>query len=241
MPERLLIGGEPLPDYVLEQVIGSGANGTVYRVRNEHIERTEALKVWQANRPQDQRDKIVQGIAEARKLAEARSEWVVPLYAVRLFGGHCIATMEYVDGLNLRDWLAKGQNLARRYFAALSYVRMMRELRYAEVYHGDPHWGNVMVSDPVRIRLLDFGTSTFSSKENLKARHWKVVEATFKKIVETFPSYDYVSKSLQNAFPNYDHEAILLGYMDDVLSGVQLDIRSSDFDESLYSSRLIDD
>jgi serine/threonine protein kinase len=226
MPDRLFIGGEPLPDYVLEGEIGSGANGTVYRVRNEHIGRTEALKVWQTNRPQDQRDKVAQGIAEARKLSEARSDWVVPLYAVRVFGGHCIATMEYVDGVNLRDWLEKGQNLPRRYFVGLSYVRMMRELHFAGIYHGDPHWKNVMISEPVKIRLLDFGTSLFSPVSNLRSRHWKVVEETFEKIVGCFPSYDNVSESMRKAFPGFGCEALLLAYMDDVLDGVQLDYRS---------------
>lgn len=227
MPDRLFIGGEPLPDYILEGEIGSGANGTVYRVRNEHIDRTEALKVWQTNRPHDQRDKVAQGIAEARKLSEARSGWVVPLYAVRLFGGHCIATMEYVDGVNLRDWLAKGQNLPRRYFAGLSYVRMMRELHFSGICHGDPHWKNVMVSEPVNLRLLDFGTSLFSPEIDLRSRHWKVVEETFEKIVGGFPSYDNVSNSLQEAFPDFRTEPLLLGYMDDVLDGVRLDLESN--------------
>jgi len=227
MPDRLFIGGEPLPDYILEGEIGSGANGTVYRVRNEHIDRIEALKVWQTNRPQDQRDKVVQGIAEARKLSEARSGWVVPLYAVRLFGGHCIATMEYVDGVNLRDWLANGQNLHRRYFVGLSYVRMMRELQLSGIYHGDPHWKNVMVFEPVRIRLLDFGTSLFSPENNLRSRHWRVVEETFEKIVRGFPSYHSVSATLRKAFPEFRSEALVLGYMDYVLDGVQLDLKSN--------------
>jgi len=224
MPDRLIIGGEPLPDYILEGEIGSGANGTVYRVRNEHIGRTEALKVWQTNRPQDQRDKVAQGIAEARKLSEARSGWVVPLYAVRLFGGHCIATMEYVDGANLHDWLARGQNLIRRHAVGQSYVRMMWDLRLSRIYHGDPHWKNVMVSEPVTIRLLDFGTSLFSRGNDLRSRHWKVVEETFERIVGGFPSYNTVSQSLRKAFPEFRSEESLLAYMDDVLDGIRLDL-----------------
>lgn len=227
MPNRLFIGGEPLPDYILDGKIGSGANGTVYRVRNEHIDRTEALKVWRTNRPQDQRDKVVQGIAEARKLSEVSSGWVVSLYAVRLFGGHCIATMEYVDGVNLRDWLAKGQNLVRRYSVGLSYVRMMRELDLSGTYHGDPHWKNVMVSEPVTIRLLDFGTSLFSPGADLRRRHWKVVEETFEKIVRGFPSYGSVSESLRKAFPEFMSEASLLAYMDAVLDGVPPDLENT--------------
>jgi predicted unusual protein kinase regulating ubiquinone biosynthesis (AarF/ABC1/UbiB family) len=69
--------------------------------------------------------------------------------------------MEYVDGVNLRDWLANGQNLHRRYFVGLSYVRMMRELQLSGIYHGDPHWKNVMVSEPVTIRLLDLAHHCF--------------------------------------------------------------------------------
>lgn len=224
MPDRLIIGEEALPDYILEEEIGSGANGTVYRVRNEHIGRVEALKVWQTNRPKDQRDKVAQGIAEARKLSEARSDWVVPLYTVRLFGGRCIATMEYVDGMNLRDWLALGQNLLRRHFAALSYVRIMRELYFSGIYHGDPHWKNVMVSDPVKLRVLDFGTSLYSDGDGSKDRHWAVVEETFERIVGDFPSYRTFSSQLQKAFPNFRDEGILLGYMDDVLDGIRLDL-----------------
>ena len=55
----------------------------------------------------DSRDKLQQGLEEARKMAAAHPEWVVPLYDADVIEGVFVASMQLVEGETLRSYLAQ--------------------------------------------------------------------------------------------------------------------------------------
>lgn len=180
----LHINGNPFDSHEILGALGSGANGTVYLANNKILNRKEALKVWLRNRKNDVRDKMEQGLAEARKLAAANKESAVEIYSVQVFYGVPVATMEYINGQTLRDFKKSCQDRQLLVTVAHQYLEAIENTTTRDLMHGDPHLSNVLVyrytpnmfTDELRLKLCDFGTSIFSGKEHSSARHWRIVE-----------------------------------------------------------------
>jgi len=191
-----------IPNYRIEHAIGGGANGVVFRARHRYLNRQVALKLWFRRRLKDRRDKFRQGIEEARKAADA--ELVAGSRAVRVLeagevDGLFFAVTEYFEGITLEEWLTSRQwTFGLRYRIAWYLCESVAELCRAHLIHGDLHtknilmptkfdeeqvWQNPSVLDDIQIRIVDFGTSVFTSRENSTARHWRVFEETLCRIL----------------------------------------------------------
>ena len=182
--DTLHIKGRPLESHEVVRQLGQGANGVVYLATNKILGRLEAVKVWHSTRVTDKRDKLAQGIAEARKLALANKDFAVEIYSLQDFEGVPVATMEYVDGLTLRDFHAKSPQNPKLGRLAFMYLEAIEATNAHDSVHGDPHLSNVLVYQKAQIllghetklKLCDFGTSVFASKGFSTKRHWKIVE-----------------------------------------------------------------
>lgn len=104
-------------DFVLHEVLSSGANGVVLKVQNNHTGRFEALKVYlhpvdyagadgdaatQA-RP-DLRDKFAQARAEATAIAAVNDPHVVTALSAQEVAGRLCISFDLVDGITLSQW-----------------------------------------------------------------------------------------------------------------------------------------
>ena len=67
-------------DYSITREIVRGANGIVFEADDNLLDRKVAIKIWTKLKPNDRRDKIQQGIAEARKAYQAKREEVAEIY-----------------------------------------------------------------------------------------------------------------------------------------------------------------
>jgi serine/threonine protein kinase len=175
--------GRLLDNYLVVRELGRGANGVVFLVRNELLDRTEALKIWSQLRTRDKRDKIAQGIAEARKTHNAYGEVVPAIYHAEIVAGVFFVTMEFVEGILLKNLLLLPLTDVQRYQLAWAYLRAIMATTRNGTFHGDAHSANVMVQmdtldAPGGVTLLDFGTSIFFGQERAEARHWQVVHET---------------------------------------------------------------
>jgi serine/threonine protein kinase len=193
---RAIIGDSLLrfPNLTVNRVIGSGANGVLFRARQEFLERDMAVKVWLKLRPKDQSDKFFQGIEEARRTANAHPGGnIVQIYDAGAIGRFFYATMDYFPGITCRDWLTWYQPSLRRRLRLASGVlhsltAAMDDAVRPGAVHGDPHPGNILVrypwlpSDEPRsypwYLIVDFGTSAFKSHEYSVKRHWRELHKT---------------------------------------------------------------
>jgi serine/threonine protein kinase len=128
----LKIAGTAFDHYTVVREIGRGANGVVFEVVNRLLNRREALKVWLTLRVGDTRDKIEQGIQEARKASIAAPAHAVTVYHANILAGFFYATMEYVDGLTLKTLLHAPKN-SRGYELSYSEALAYR-VNYAGAY-----------------------------------------------------------------------------------------------------------
>ena len=95
---------------VIEQEIGRGGMGVIYRVRDPELDRTRALKVLAAERFREAefRERFRR---ESKQAAAIEHEHVVPVYRAGEEAGRLFLLMRFVDGPSLADLLANGARL----------------------------------------------------------------------------------------------------------------------------------
>ncbi len=180
--------GQTLENYQVVRELGRGANGVVFLVKNDLLNRTEALKIWTKLRTRDKRDKVAQGIAEARKAHSAFGEFTPAIYHAEIVAGVFFVTMEFVEGTLLKNLLRLPLSDVQRYLLAFAYLNAIGATTKNGTFHGDAHSANVIVKADVLnelsgVKLLDFGTSIFIGRERAEARHWLVVHETLLSII----------------------------------------------------------
>lgn len=144
------------PQLVIEEMIGQGGMGRVYRAQQPHLNRTVALKVLSAERAGDP-EWLERFNREARALARLSHPHIVQVYD---FGEKPLPylLMEHVDGVNLRQAMQNGGLTARE---ALTIVpKLCDALHYAHehgVLHRDIKPENILIDTDGRVKLVDFG------------------------------------------------------------------------------------
>jgi hypothetical protein len=151
---------QPLIDgrYRIEQTLGRGAMGVVYRVWDERLRRRVALKlVRQAPGISLQR---MQARLEREALALAKIDHpnVVQVYDVGAHEGSTYFSMQFVPGTTLRRWQAEsGRTQAELLDAYLQAARGLAAAHAGKLVHRDFKPDNVLVGDDGIVRVADFG------------------------------------------------------------------------------------
>jgi tRNA A-37 threonylcarbamoyl transferase component Bud32 len=157
-----LAGSGPLGDrYRLEELVGQGGMGRVYRATDELLGRTVAVKVFPAAAT-DHADRARRD-SETRLLASLSHPSLVTLYdADTLPDGSGYLVMEYVDGGTLGDRIARGP-MAPQHVAhvAADLGEALHVVHAAGVIHRDIKPPNVLLRSaharPFQATLADFG------------------------------------------------------------------------------------
>lgn len=163
---RLLVGAVqavPLDDateverigrYVLRRVLGRGGMGIVYEAVDPELQRVVALKVLRA----DLGDAQGRLLAEAQAMAKLSHPNVVAVHDVGREGDRVFVVMALVEGLSLRQWLAREP---RTFGAVLDAFERAGEglvaAHEAGLVHRDFKPENVFVAADGRLLVGDFG------------------------------------------------------------------------------------
>ena len=152
--------------YEVECVIGEGSMGVVYRAIDPLINRRVAIKVMADAVAQDAglRDRFLR---EAQAAGSLQHPNVVTIYDFGEVDDHLFIAMEYVEGDDLADLLAK--NVTIRASDALDLIiGLLHGLAYAHkrgIIHRDIKPANVRVDSEGKARLMDFGVAHLASSE----------------------------------------------------------------------------
>ena len=156
--------------YRLEEQIGEGGMGSVWRARDELLERDVALKAMP-------RHVVADPAAERRFEREARAMGrlqhpnVVGIYDI----GHAdpgtgeeipFLVMELVRGRPLHELIAAGRPDLRRVLQWMEQVaRALAEAHAAGIVHRDLKPSNIMVDDGGHVVVLDFGLARLTRRD----------------------------------------------------------------------------
>jgi serine/threonine-protein kinase len=160
--------GTKLGQYEVQDFIGQGAMGLVYRAYHTQLERTGAVKVMQAIAPDP--DTVARFRHEALAIAQMRHPNIVDVYDFGDYQGTPYMIIEYVPGGSLANKMNQGlleQKTAIRYLRGIG-----AGLDYAHahgVVHRDVKPANVLLTaDDVPV-LADFGLAKLLQGSSLKS------------------------------------------------------------------------
>lgn len=147
---EVLTPGQQFGRYVVLSHIGSGGMGSVYAAYDNQLERKVALKLLH------QHDgKAAQ--REARLLARVTHPNVVGIHDAGDHAGRPFISMEYVEGITLRQWLAQPRSWSEIFRVMLAAGRGLQAAHGVGVVHRDFKPDNVLLAPDGRVAVSDFG------------------------------------------------------------------------------------
>ncbi len=159
---------ETSPDYLIEEVIGEGGMGTVYRARQISRNRRVAIKMIIANSTAGEKalnyfHREIRALRDMLMPGGRCHPSIVEFYELFQIEGHFQLVMEYVDGKNALDWVRTLKQPMPIATAALIGQDLLSALHFAHskgYVHRDIKPSNLLVMGPVhrpRVKLSDFG------------------------------------------------------------------------------------
>jgi serine/threonine protein kinase len=145
--------------YRLAELVGSGATASVWRARDELLDRDVAVKRFGGRH--------AHALAEARIAARVRHPNVAAVHdVVKLDGSYCLV-MDYHGGGTLAGLLSGGRRLPAPIVAALGLqlLAALGAVHAAGVVHCDVKPANLLLGDDGRLVLIDFGIAEISGAD----------------------------------------------------------------------------
>ncbi|QRN94415.1 serine/threonine protein kinase [Archangium violaceum] len=143
----------------LEELLGAGGMGQVYRARDLALERTVAVKLLHEALCEDPKS-VARFEREARAMARLEHPHITPIYAVGQQEGRPFIVMKHLEGMSLARYLRSVPGplpvsevlaLARQLCTGLDFIHQRG------CVHRDIKPGNIFLSPGGHATLLDFG------------------------------------------------------------------------------------
>ena len=165
--------GDVVEGFRIDEIIASGANGSVYRATQAYPRRVVALKVLHFALPSP--SSIARFRQEVRTLARLSHTGIVPLIAAGVLEPESRAlpwfAMELIEGArDIRSW-GHDQTIEKRVRTIVDVCDAVHYAHVKGVIHRDLKPGNVLVGSDNRARVIDFGVATSTGSAATLATH----------------------------------------------------------------------
>jgi serine/threonine-protein kinase len=151
-------GHTEIEGYEIEELIGQGAMGRIFRARQVRMDRVVALKVLAPQFAQNKKY-VKRFLREAQLAGKLKHENIVFVLDAGISNGVHYYVMEYVKGKTLKDILAERESLKEKELLRLA-LHMARALEHADdngILHRDIKPSNIIISENRIPKLCDFG------------------------------------------------------------------------------------
>jgi serine/threonine protein kinase/dipeptidyl aminopeptidase/acylaminoacyl peptidase len=149
--------GQLLAHYHIQERLGEGGMGVVYKALDTHLDRTVAIKVLPRQAVADP-VRLQRFVQEARAASALEHANIVTIHDVAEVEGEHFIVMQYVAGQTLRARLLRSRlelNEVLRY--AIQIADAFARAHAKGIIHRDLKPENVMVSEEGQVKILDFG------------------------------------------------------------------------------------
>jgi Tol biopolymer transport system component len=164
VPALTLEPGSSIGLYRIEELLGAGGMGEVYRARDGTLERDVAIKVLPDPFASDS-ERVARLLREARLLASLNHPNIGGIYGVVESDGHRGLVLEFVEGPTLAERTSGGIPLVD----ALSIARQIADALDAAhgkgIIHRDLKPANIKASPGGIVKVLDFGLAKIGADD----------------------------------------------------------------------------
>jgi serine/threonine-protein kinase len=160
--------GTIIGDYRIEQILGHGGMGKVYKVRGLLSDRLDAMKVLLPDLS-DQPELADRFLREIKVQASLNHPNIASLYTALRIDNQLVMIMELVDGVTLEKMIQDGPIPYGDALDLLSQV--LKALGYAHkrgIVHRDIKPANIMVTSNGEVKLMDFGIARLAASNDRK-------------------------------------------------------------------------
>ena len=153
-----VLQGTMLGPYRLDEFIGGGGMGAVFRALDTTLDRTVAVKVL-AGRQADDEEMLKRFRNEAQSAARLDHENIGRVHAVGSENGWHFIVFEFIEGTNLRDVIrAEGPfDVAQTVDVAIQVADALEHASERDVVHRDIKPSNIVITPAGRARIVDMG------------------------------------------------------------------------------------
>ncbi|BBM82754.1 serine/threonine-protein kinase [Candidatus Uabimicrobium amorphum] len=153
-----------IASYQIEELVGSGGMGRVYRARHPILQKDVAIKVLLnlQNAPQTIKQRF---FSEAQTMAQLKHPNIVQIHDVGVHNGISFIAMDYIDGMPLKDILKEKKMSSRKCCDMM--LQILTAVNYAHqrgIIHRDLKPSNLLLKEN-HIFLMDFGLAKDVKKD----------------------------------------------------------------------------
>ena len=158
------LGGKLIGDFKVLYKLGHGGMGQVFLAEQVSLKRKVALKILRADLAEDS-DSLQRFKKEAEAIAQVVHPCIVQVYAIGEAEGQHFMALEYVEGRNLKEYLA-----LRGTLDVHSLVSVLRQVASAlqraselGIIHRDIKPENILLTRKGEVKVADFGLARFAA------------------------------------------------------------------------------
>ena len=151
--------------YIVQEEIGEGGMGTIYRALDSVLDRVVALKVLSKSLSRNERA-LKRFLREAQSAGKLHHPNIVNIYDIGKENNKLFIAMEYIEGDNLYDILQR-EGVFSTSKAINSIIQICEGLSEAHkngIIHRDIKPENIMVDKFDTIKIMDFGVAHIENK-----------------------------------------------------------------------------
>ena len=159
--------GTRLGLYEVEELIGAGGMGEVYKARDQRLQRSVALKVLPAESSLDS-GRLARLEREARMLAALNHPNIATIHGLEESEGTRFLVLELVEGQTLAERLKRGRLPLEETLDLCRQIAEGLEAAHEKgIVHRDLKPANIKITPEGKVKILDFGLAREFREEGL--------------------------------------------------------------------------
>lgn len=156
--------GTQIDHYLIEEKIGEGGMGIVYKAEDTRLKRKVALKFLKSEALGNEQEKA-RFLREAQTAAALDHPSICTIYEINEFEGQTYIAMAYVDGQNIDEKIDEGMlSLNEAITIAMQVAEGLQAAHEKGIVHRDIKSANIMITAKNQVKIMDFGLAKLAGQ-----------------------------------------------------------------------------